>query len=99
MTLTGPQARAARALVEWPREKAARLAGLEESALRAFEHGKVDPGEPAREALRAALEEGGAVFIEEGDGAGLGVRLKWTGADIKQLRRLANEGGPPGRDA
>jgi len=98
MSLTGPQARAARALIEWPLEKVADLAGLAPEALTAFERGKVDPGAEARAALRAALERGGAVFIEEADGLGLGVRLKWSRRDARQLNRLENEGGPVADD-
>lgn len=98
MIITGPQARAARILVEWPRDKVARLAGIELDALAAFERGQVDPGDAARAALQAALEQGGAVFIDEGEGLGAGVRLKWTRKDARQLHRLENEGGPSGDD-
>lgn len=44
MKLTGYQARAARALVQWPRKAAVEL-----EALAAFERENVDPGEEARE--------------------------------------------------
>ena len=98
MNITGPQARAARVLIEWPREKVARLAGLGEDALRAFERGKVDPGDEARRALQAVLEQGGAVFIPESGADGAGVRLKWTRKDARQIHRLENEGGVPGDD-
>lgn len=98
MNLTGPQARAARALIEWPLDKVAQLAGLETQALKAFERGKVDPGPEARAAIRSALERGGAVFVEEADGLGLGVRLKWSRKDARQVNRLENEGGPVGED-
>ena len=98
MPLTGPQVRAARALIEWPREKVARLAGIDLNALTAFERAKVDPGEAARDALQAVLEQGGAVFLSEDGDHGAGVRLKWSRKDARQLHRLENEGGPSADD-
>lgn len=97
MSLTGPQARAARALVEWPRDHVARLSGLTAEALRAFESGKIDPGPDAVSRLRTALESGGAVFIDE-NGAGAGVHLKFNRRDARSINRLENEGGPVGDD-
>lgn len=97
MKITGPQARAARALVQWPRDHVARLAGLTVDALAEFEREDVDPGEEERSRLQAALEEGGAVFLGEEDG-GLGVRLKFTRKEVRSIRRLENEGGPVGDD-
>lgn len=97
MKITGPQARAARALVQWPRDHVARLSGMTLDALTAFEREKVDPGEEARSRLQAALEEGGAVFLSEDDG-GLGVRLKFTRKEVRSIRGMENEGGPVGDD-
>lgn len=98
MSITGPQARAARALVEWPREKVAGLAGVPVEILADFETLKSDPGETARHAIKAVLEGGGAVFLDEGDGEGRGVRLKWARKDARQLNRMENEGGPVADD-
>ncbi|MCS6626342.1 helix-turn-helix transcriptional regulator [Roseibacterium beibuensis] len=97
MTITGPQCKAARALVEWPRDHVARLSGLTEDTLRAFERGKIDPGAEALARLRGALESGGAVFIDE-NGAGVGVHLKFNSRDARSVNRLENEGGPVGDD-
>lgn len=97
MTLTGPQARAARALVQWPREHVATKAEVELDALAAFERESVDPGEDAKARIQAALEEGGAVFLSEADG-GIGVRLKFTRQEVRSIRRMENEGGPVGDD-
>ena len=97
MSITGPQARAARALAELPREHVARLSGLTPDALRAFEVGKIHPGDEAVARLRAALESGGVVFIDE-NGAGPGVHLKFNGRDARSIRRLENEGGVVGDD-
>jgi hypothetical protein len=97
MSISGPQARAARALAEWPRDHVARLSGLDIDALRAFEVGKIHPGEAAVARLRAALESGGVIFIDE-NGAGAGVHLKFNSRDARSIRRLENEGGPVGED-
>ena len=97
MTLTGPQARAARALVQWPREHVAKKAGVGLDTLVAFERECVDPGDDAKERIQAALEEGGAVFLSEADG-GIGVRLKFTRQEVRSIRRMENEGGPVGDD-
>lgn len=98
MPITGPQARAARALIEWPRDKVAALAGVSVETLADYETLKSDPGETARAAVKAALESGGAVFIDEGGGEGRGVRLKWAKKDARQLNRMENEGGPVADD-
>ncbi len=92
MSLTGPQCKAARALVQWPRDHVARLSGLTVEAIRAFERGRIHPGEEAAGRLRAVLESGGAVFIDE-NGMGVGVRLKFNSRDVRALNRLENEGG------
>jgi hypothetical protein len=97
MTITGPQARAARALTELPREHVARLSRLDLAELRAFELGKIDPGAEAVARLRAALEAGGALFIDE-NGCGVGVRLKFNCRDVRSINRLENEGGMVGED-
>lgn len=98
MPITGPQARAARVLVEWPRDHVARLSGVDVDTLAAFERGKIDPGDDARNAVKAALESGGAVFIPEDGREGAGVRLKFTKKDAKQINRMESEGGPVGDD-
>lgn len=98
MSLSGPQALAARALIEWPLDRVARQAGVDADVLEQFETLRVDPGEATVAAIRTALETGGAVFIDEGDGQGLGVRLKWSAKDARQLKRMENEGGPVGDD-
>lgn len=98
MPITGPQARAARALVEWPRDHVANLSGVDAETLAAFESGKVDPGPAARDAVQAALESGGAVFIPEDGADGAGVRLKFSRKEAKQINRMESEGGPVGDD-
>ena len=97
MQITGPLCRAARALVQWPRTQLATASGVAKPAIRAFETGDVNPGDEAKAALKLALETAGAVFLDEGD-LGVGIRLRFTRKDVKQLRRLEGEGGAVGED-
>jgi len=97
MELTGPLCRAARVLVQWPRDRLAEICGVTKKIVRDFETAGIDPGAEVRAKLQATLEQGGAVFIPEGD-MGVGVRLRHTQKDVKQLRRLEGEGGPVGED-
>ena len=45
------------------------------------------------EAINRGLEHFGVIVIEESDGMGAGVRLKFTRQDVKQIGRLESEGG------
>ena len=98
MKMNGPLARAARALIQWPRSHVAKIAGLEEEALAQFEAGAsvLAPSDLRR--LRDALERGGAVFIGEDNSGGLGVRLKFNAKDVRAINRMEGEGGPVGTD-
>jgi hypothetical protein len=49
--------------------------------------------------IRWGLDQIGIIVIEESDGMGAGVRLKFTRQDVKQVMRLENEGGNIGCDA
>jgi hypothetical protein len=42
--------------------------------------------------------DGGAVFIDEDERAGAGVRLKFNRGDVRAIRRLEGEGGATGED-
>lgn len=97
MIITGPQCRAARALVEWSIAQVARRSGVDAQAIADFESKITDPGEDARIRLREALEEGGAVFIPE-NGGGVGVRLKYGRRDARMVNKFESEGGPAGDD-
>ncbi|WP_337185060.1 DNA-binding protein [Phenylobacterium sp.] len=96
--ITGPLARAARALVQWPRDHVARLSGVEEAAIADFEAGRAGLDAAAAGRLRLALEEGGAVLIDEGPDGGVGVRLKFNRKDVRAIGKWENEGGPVGDD-
>lgn len=97
MELTGPLCRAARALVQWPRERLAESCGVTKKMVRSFENGSSELSADAKAKIMATLEQGGAVFLEEDD-MGAGVRLRFTARDVKQLRRLEGEGGAVGED-
>jgi hypothetical protein len=95
--ITGPQCRAARALVEWPIGEVARRSGVSTAAIADFEARRADPGPEARRRLLGALEEGGAVFIAE-NGGGVGVRLKYSRRDTRAVNKWEGEGGTAGDD-
>lgn len=98
MTITAAQIRAARALVQWPRAHVARLAGLEVALLEDIEQGRTAPEAQVAERLQKALESGGAVFIPESEGRGVGVRLKFSGAVVEAIDGWEDEGGTVGSD-
>lgn len=98
MPITGSLARAARALVQWPRDHVARLAALDEAALADFEAGRVALDDDGKVRLRHTLEEGGAVFLPEDGAGGVGVRLKFAAKDVRAINRMEGEGGPVGSD-
>lgn len=95
--ITGPQCRAARALVEWPLDEVARRSGVDAAVIAAFESRRAEPGDDVKRRLLATLEEGGAVFIAE-NGGGVGVRLKYTRRDVRAVNKWEGEGGPAGDD-
>ena len=97
MAITGAQCRAGRALAELSREILAKLSGVDAATIEHFER-KVDKPQAADvDAIAAALEEAGIVFIDE-NGGGVGVRLKFTASEAKRIANLENEGGMVGLD-
>lgn len=90
--ITGPQCRAARALVEVNRAKIAKRSCVPVPVISSFEEKAVRPSDEQLNAIVAALEELGAVFLAE-DTQGVGVRLKFTEADARQIARMEGEGG------
>lgn len=96
--ITGAQCRAARALVEWTREKLASNSNVDALVIEQFER-KIDlPADDVRNALQTVLENAGALFIDE-NGGGVGVRLKFNSSEVKRIGILENEGGAVGTDA
>jgi len=95
--ITGPQCRAARALVELSRDKVAMLSGVDADIIAQFEKQSGMPSADVIERLKETLEEAGAVFIPEGE-RGVGVRLKFTASEARRIATLENEGGPARND-
>ena len=98
MMITGAQCRAARALVEWTRDKLAGNSGVDALIIEEFERRINLPGQNVRDTLQTALENAGAVFIAE-NGGGIGVRLKLNRSEVRRIGVLENEGGIVGTDA
>ncbi|KQU97079.1 hypothetical protein ASD12_21910 [Mesorhizobium sp. Root102] len=98
MMITGAQCRAARALVEWTRDKLAGNSGVDALVVEEFERRISLPDREICDTLQTALESAGAVFIAE-NGGGIGVRLKLNRSDVKRIGILENEGGIVGIDA
>lgn len=93
--VTGRVIAAGRALVEVGREDFAKAAGLSVEALTLLEAGGsawVDSQVDA-DAIVRAFDTFGVVVVDEADGLGAGVRLKFTRQDVKQIVRLETEGG------
>jgi len=73
------QCRAARSLLNWTQPELAQAAGVSPSTLRDFEAGRRVPIANNLAAIRAALEQAGVTFLENGDvapGAGVALRGK-----------------------
>ena len=90
--ITGPQCKAARALIELSRERLSSFSSVDASVIEMFERKLETPDNAVLEALQKALENAGAVFIPE-NGGGIGVRLKFTRSEAKRLSTLESEGG------
>lgn len=95
--ITGPQCRAARALVEFSRDRLAQLSGIDATTIEQFERKLGKPSDTQIEALIETLEKAGAQFIPE-NGGGAGVRLKFNRSETKRIANLENEGGPTASD-
>ncbi|MCR6500124.1 helix-turn-helix domain-containing protein [Shinella sp. CPCC 101442] len=96
--ITGSQCRAARALVEYSRERLAKASGVDIETIAHFERklGKPDDGDIA--ALQSSLEVAGAVFLPDGDRGGIGVRLKFNRSETRRIATLEGEGGVVAHD-
>ena len=90
--ITGSQCRAARALTDLSPERLAISAGVGVETVLRFERKLDKPDDDQVFALQSTLERAGAVFIPD-NGAGIGVRLKFTGSESKRIDILENEGG------
>ncbi|UXN62934.1 helix-turn-helix transcriptional regulator [Phyllobacterium sp. A18/5-2] len=78
--ITHAQIRAARALIGWKQTDLAKAASISEMSIKNIERGDTDPRVSTMQAIQAALESAGVIFVPE-NGEGVGVRLrKGTGA-------------------
>jgi hypothetical protein len=94
MILTGRLIAAGRALAGITANDLGTCARIEVERLRHLEASGaawISPEDSER--LFHALETFGIVFLEESDGLGAGVRLKFTRQDVRQILRLETEGG------
>lgn len=92
MMMTGSQCRAARALINIRRAQLAEQSGIAVLDIERYERELDDLPEAAVTALKSALEHLGAAFIAEGE-RGVGVQLKFTVSDVRQVERWEDEGG------
>lgn len=98
--ITGRLIAAARALTGISRSDFAAAAGLAVETVERVENSGsafVQSG-PDVEALLRGLVHFGVIVIDETDGMGAGVRLKFTRGDVRQIARLEGEGGIVGSD-
>ncbi|KAB2700318.1 helix-turn-helix transcriptional regulator [Ochrobactrum sp. Kaboul] len=73
--ITPAQCRAARALIEWSRDDLASACAVALRTIVDFERGAREPRRVTLQAIRAALEAAGVIFIDQ-NGNGPGVRLR-----------------------
>lgn len=93
--VSGAQIAAARALTGISQSKLALRAGLEVEALQALEgagHAPLDLT-PSVERLLMALDSFGVLLIDDGDGFGSGVRLKFSRKQAQAIGAWEDEGG------
>jgi len=91
-SITGAQIAAARALVGLTAGKLATLCGLSKPELQAIEDGDTGSADRPAAVVRV-LEDLGAVFLDERDGLGVGVRLKFGRGPTGALKVWEAEGG------
>src|SRR5699024_13858 len=91
-------ARAGRAIVGISTCYIADETGIEREDIRKFERGIISLPEEQQEAIKQVLIDHGALFLPDSQAGGYGVRLKYSGAKVKQIDRWEAEGGPAGED-
>ena len=70
--LSAAQCRAARALLDWSREKLAELSKVSLRTIVDFERGARQPRDVTLDALRAAMERAGVTFVAAGEPSAVG---------------------------
>ena len=98
--ITGPQITAARALTGISQAKLSIRSGLDLPTIRRLEAKRAVHREnnEALVIVRRALEDLGAMFIDESAGFGAGVRLKFSRSQARAIGAWEDEGGVPADD-
>ncbi len=91
--ITGSQCRAARALVEYSRDRLCKSSGVETEKIEKFERKLEKLDDRTVSILQSALEAAGAAFLSDGDAGGIGVRLKFNRSETRRIATLEGEGG------
>lgn len=91
---------AARALVGVSQADFATACGLDVDDINRLEAGGSAwvSSQAEADAVGRGLTHFGVLLVEEADGMGAGVRLKFTRSDVRQIARLEGEGGTIGSD-
>ncbi len=98
--ITGRLIAAARALAGISQTDFAATAGIPVDTLHRLEAGGsawIQSGLDV-EAVSRGLKHFGVIIVEEADGMGAGVRLKFNRQDVRQIARMEGEGGIIGAD-
>jgi len=98
--ITGRLIAAARALTGVNRKDFAAAVGVTPETLTAMESNGSAWLHSASEAegVCRAFDKFGVIVLDEEEGMGAGVRLKFTRQDVRQIARLESEGGVVGSD-
>lgn len=91
--ITGSQCRAARALIEFGRDRLAISSGIDVDVIAKFERKLKMPDEASVAKIQSVLESAGAVFLSDGEAGGVGVRLKFNRSETRRIATLEGEGG------
>ena len=83
MAMSGPQCRAARALIGWSQDQLVGASKVAKATIANFEAGRRLPYDRTLTDLQRALESAGIIFVDE-NGEGLGVRLRKTVARMSE---------------
>src|SRR6478672_7555140 len=65
--ITGPQIKAARALISWKQTDLAEASGVSEISIKNIERGLTDPRSRTLGAIQEAFAKAGVVFLDPGD--------------------------------
>lgn len=98
--ISGRVIAAARGLAGISEKHFSDAAGISVEALRVMESGgsAFVRSEQDVAAICRAMDHFGVMMVEESDGMGAGVRLKFTRQDARQMARMEGEGGIVGSD-